>query len=120
MKKMLFVALLAAVPASAQAMDVKTFLTKADGLKKKGMMALFSGDLKVLKSEIQTSASALKTERNAAKAAGRPQTYCPPEKGSLTSNEILASFQSIPEPQRPRIQVKDALKALLVKKYPCG
>ena len=43
MKKMLFVALVAAVPATAQAMDVKTFLAKADALKKKGMMALFSG-----------------------------------------------------------------------------
>ena len=120
MKKMLFVALVAAVPATAQAMDVKTFLAKADALKKKGMMALFSGEMKVLKGEIQSSASALKAERNASKAAGRPQAYCPPEKSSLDSNEILSSFQAIPESQRPRIQVKDALKALLVKKYPCG
>ena len=119
MRKLLLVALLAAVPAGAEAMDVKTFLTRAEAVKKKGMLALFSSELEALKAEIRTQATSLKAERAAARAAGRPQAYCPPEQAALDQNEILASFQAIPEAQKSRIQVRDALKALLVKKYPC-
>ena len=120
MKKWMLVALLVALPAAAQAMDVATFLTKADGLKKKGMMALFSSDLKPLKAEIQNQSEALRQERIAAKAAGRPQAYCPPgDRGSLNSDELLAAFHTIPAAQQPRVEVKDALRALLARKYPC-
>lgn len=119
MRKLLLAALLAGMPAGAQAMDVQTFLAKAETLKAKGMMALFSSDYKLLKGEIQAHSGALKAERLAARKAGRPQAYCPPDKASLNSDEILTAFSSIPVPQRPRVQVKDALKALLVRKYPC-
>jgi hypothetical protein len=120
MKKLLSFALVAALPGSAQAMDVQTFLAKADALKAKGPLALFSRDLKLLKSEIQTQSESLRSERLAAKAAGKPQAYCPQgDSGSMDSDELLAAFRTIPEPQRPRIQVRDALKALLARKFPC-
>ena len=63
MKKAVAVALLAGMPGSAHAMDIQTFLTKADALKAKGMMALFSSDYKLLKSEIQTQSESLRSER---------------------------------------------------------
>jgi hypothetical protein len=119
MKKFLLAALLAAVPASAQAMDVASFLTRADALKKKGAMALFSSDYKLLTGEIQAQSKVLRGERLAAKAAGHPQAYCPPEKTRLGSDEIMSAFHSIPAAQQPRVQVKDALRALLARKYPC-
>ena len=92
---------------------------KADALKKKGMMALMSSDYKLLKKEIETHSSTLRAERLAAERAGRKPAYCPPAKQSLTTGEILAAFRSIPVAQRPRVQVKDALRALMARKYPC-
>ncbi|HET9640699.1 MAG TPA: hypothetical protein VFP12_15995 [Allosphingosinicella sp.] len=119
-KTLLAAALLAAVPlGSAQAMDVAAFLAKADALQKKGMLALMSSDYKLLKSEIETQAAALRAERLAAERARRRAAYCPPAKQSLTSGEIIAAFRTIPAAQRPRIQVKDALRALMARKYPC-
>lgn len=120
-KKLICAALLAAVPLSAaEAMNVAEFLQKADALQAKGMMALFSSDYKLLKAEITGATDALRKERLAAKAAGRPQAYCPPPANvSLTSNEILAAFRTIPAARRPRVEVKDAMRALLARKYPC-
>jgi hypothetical protein len=119
-KKLLAAVLLAMVPfGAAQAMDVATFLAKADALQKKGMMALMSSDYKLLKGEIETQGAALRSERLAAERARRRAAYCPPAKQSLTSKEILAAFRTIPAAQRPRIQVKDALRALMARKYPC-
>lgn len=113
--------LLVALPAgAAQAMKVDQFLQKADALQQKGMMALFSSDYKLLKGEVEAGAAALRQERLAAKAAGRPQAYCPGDSApGLNSNEILKAFRTIPSAQRSRVEVKDALRALLARKYPC-
>ena len=118
--KLLAALLLAALPlGAAQAMDVATFLAKADALKKKGMMALMSSDYKLLKKEIVTHSQTLRNERLAAERARRKPAYCPPAKSGLNSDEILAAFRSIPAAQRPRTDVKDALRALLARKFPC-
>lgn len=106
--------------AAANAMDVATFLVKADALEKKGMRALFSSDFRLLKGEIEAQSRQLRAERLAAVAAKRRPAYCPPARSrGLNSNEILASFRTIPVAQRPRTQVREALLALLVRKYPC-
>ncbi len=118
-KKLLAAALLLAVPAAAQAMDVATFLTTAEALERKGVMALFSSDYKKLKGEVEAAGEQLRVERLAAVKAGRRAAYCPPEKSGLNSDELLAHFRSIPAQQRPRIQVKDGLRSLLARKYPC-
>ncbi|HEX8513020.1 MAG TPA: hypothetical protein VF688_07920 [Allosphingosinicella sp.] len=118
--KLLAAALLAVVPlGAAQAMDVATFLAKADALQKKGMMALMSSDYKLLKKEIETQAVTLRAEGLADRRAGRKVAFCPPGKASLTSGEIVTAFRTIPAAQRPRVQVKDALRALMARKYPC-
>ena len=118
--KLLAAALLAIVPlGAAHAMDVATFLVKADALEKKGMLALMSSDYKLLMGEVRTQSEALRAERLAAERAGRKAAYCPPAKQSLTAKEVLTAFRTIPAAQRPRIQVKDALRALMARKYPC-
>jgi hypothetical protein len=118
--KLLAAAILAIVPlGAAQAMDVATFLAKADALEKKGMLALMSSDYKLLRGEIQTQGAALRAERLAAVRARRKPAYCPPEKQSLTAKEVLTAFRTIPVAQRARIEVKDALRALMARKYPC-
>jgi hypothetical protein len=113
-------AALAATPLQAQTMPVSHFLEKAEALKKKGPLALFSGDMKLLKAELQNSVVALRAENRAAKAAGRKPAFCPPEgKASLNSDEVLSHFQSFPAAQRPRMRVREATRSLMAKKYPC-
>lgn len=120
-RKMLIVAAAVAVPVAAlQAMTVSAFLQKAEALEKKGVMALMSSDLRVLKNEVQSSAETLKAERLAAERAGRRGAYCPPQNArGLDSRELLAHLRSIPPAQRDRMEVRDALRGLLARKYPC-
>lgn len=105
--------------ANAQSMPVSTFLAKADSLKSKGPLALMSSDLGLLKREVETAGKTLKDERLASVAAGRKPAYCPPAKSSMNSDELLAAMRAIPPAERPRTDVKSALKGLLIKKYPC-
>ncbi|WP_114953635.1 hypothetical protein [Sphingosinicella terrae] len=119
--KLLLTALLVLAPATAlHAMTVGTFLEKADALQKRGVTALFSADFRLLKSEVKGASEALRSERLAAQRAGRRAAYCPPDRPSLNSDEILAYFRSIPAPQRNRTEVRDALRGLLARKYPCA
>jgi hypothetical protein len=112
-------ALVLAIPCAANAMDVATWLAKADALDAKGVGALLSKDYKLLETEIRSNAALLKSEREAAKAAGKRPAYCPPGKVALKSSEIIAMMRAIPEAQRARTPVKDALRAGLGRKYPC-
>jgi hypothetical protein len=106
--------------APAAAMDVATFLAKADALQKQGMMALFSGDLKILKAEIQDNGARLEAEARSARASGKRAAFCAPgDKAGVNSNELLAAFRTIPAAQRSHVEVKDALRAFLARKYPC-
>jgi hypothetical protein len=106
-------------PAFAQNMPVSTFLEKADALKAKGMMAMFSSDAGLLKTEVQTAALSYRKERKASEAAGRKPEVCPPEKGSLDTDELIAMFRTIPAEQRPRTTVKQAWISFMKRKYPC-
>ena len=123
MRKLGLALLTAAAPLSvvqAQSMPVPTFLAKADALEKKGPLALFSSDIGLLKKEVMQSAKELRAERLAGRATGRKPAYCPPERAaSLGSSEVLAHFRSIPTAQAARMRVKDAMRSMLVKKYPC-
>jgi hypothetical protein len=119
--KWIAAALLVALPVTAaQAMKVAPFLQKAEALQKQGMTALFSADYKLLKAEVEADVGALRQERLAAQAAGRRQAYCPIDgQPGLSSDEILAAFRTIPAARREKVEVKDALRALLARKFPC-
>lgn len=121
MKKLVLSLLLVLVPVTAlHAMTVATFLAKADRLEKRGVRALFSSDLGLLKNEVRTAAASLRAERIAAQRAGRPQAYCPPQAGTpMGSRELLAHFRSVPPAQRERTEVRDALRSFMSRKYPC-
>jgi hypothetical protein len=108
-----------ATPAFAQNMPVSTFLEKADALKAKGMMAMLSSDIGLLKAEVQAAALSYRKERKAAEAAGRKPEVCPPEKGSLNTDELTTSFRAIPAETRPRTTVKQAWIGYMKRKYPC-
>jgi hypothetical protein len=121
MKTLLMTAfLMTAPPTAASAMPVSQFLAKAEQLQAQGMTSIFSSDYKLLENEVLRSLFVLRDERLAAKAAGRPQAYCPPPSGpTLYNNEILAAMRAVPPDQRDRLEIKDALRPLLARKYPC-
>ena len=123
MRKIALGFLIVAMPVSAlqaQTMPLPQFLTKAAALKKKGPLALFSGDLKLLQNEVKNSAGQLRTERLAAAKEGRKPAFCPPQKGvQIGAEEVLAHFQSIPAAQRERMRVKDGMRSLMAKRFPC-
>ena len=106
--------------ASAAAMPVSTFLAKAERLERKGALAMFSADLKLLMKQIKADLGEIRSERLAAKAAGRPTAFCPPEAGAkLTDQDILTAMRSVPASQRASTSTRQAMSNLLIRRYPC-
>ncbi len=99
-------------------MSVATFLAKAEALKAKGMMAMFSSDVSLLKAEVTSSAQAYRRQLKAEAANGKPSA-CPPERATINSEDLLAHMQGYPAAARPRIRVSDAVGDLFRKRFPC-
>ncbi|MBX3565509.1 MAG: hypothetical protein KF730_13145 [Sphingomonas sp.] len=108
------------VATSASAMTVAEFLAKANALKAKGMMAAFSSDIGLLKSEMAGIAAAYRADIESARAAGRKPHSCPPPKGQtrMTSTDLLAELENIPVARRG-MSMKAAFYAIMLKRYPC-
>jgi hypothetical protein len=102
----------------AQSMPVSTFLEKADALKAKGAMAVFSSDLKLLQNEAQSAGRAVRADQVAAFKAGRTPTTCIPERAAVNSDELIAHLRAIP-PARRNMPLKEAMASLMARKFPC-
>lgn len=114
-------ALLLAAPAMATTgeMSVATFLSKADALKAKGLMALGSPDIKLLRAEGQAAGMAYGARLQQERAAGKPSS-CPPKGARPSSNEVLAHLRTYPAERRAAINMKAAMADYFIKTYPCG
>lgn len=106
-----------AAPAHA-AMKLDEFLLKANALKGRGAMAIFSSDFRPLVSEMKTVGRELKLEGERRKAAGLPRRTCPPEGVKLSSADLLAMLNTIPPVERG-ISVKDGLVRVMMARFPC-
>ena len=109
---------LIACPAIAHAMDADTFYLKAAALKKKGMAAMMSKDLKPVMSEMEAAGKSVKAENAKAKAAGKP-LYCPPAKTGMSQEQVLAEFARIPAARRKTMTTRQAWREILIRRYPC-
>ncbi|WP_088308115.1 hypothetical protein [Novosphingobium sp. B 225] len=115
----LIIGLMAASPAwAAGDMSVAAFLAKADALKAKGAMALFSPDIKVLQQEGQAAGMAYKAQLEAERAAGRPSS-CPPKGVKVSSDQVLNHLRTYPTDVRPRVPMRAAIGDLFKKTWPC-
>ena len=112
-------ALLLSTAGTAAAMDVQTFMTKADSLRARGPLAPFSPDYSLLTQELAQSNQALRAERLSAQAAGRPPAYCPDPQRPVGATEIFAAMQAVPPSQRAHRQVRDVLRELYARIRPC-
>ena len=113
--------LLVPVAASAQLMNAESFLQRANKLKAKGPLALFSrGEIKVLMNEGKAAFDASRQQRLAAVKAGKPPRYCPPEAPQqMGSDEFMTRLAAIPRPERQRITMTEGTTRILIAKFPC-
>ena len=123
MSRILIALALAAAPmtaAMAQSMNAETFHKRAQALKKKGAMAIFSrGEIKALTTEAQAAAKRAREQRLATlKAGGKPRS-CPPEGSRMGSDEFMERLAAIPPADRARIDMTEATIRVLAGKYPC-
>ena len=122
MNRILIALALAALPAAAmaQSMNAETFHKRAQALKKKGAMALFSrGEIKALTTEVQAAAKRAREQRLATiKAGGKPRS-CPPEGSKMGSDEFMERLAAIPQAERAKIDMTEATIRILAVKFPC-
>lgn len=113
-------ALLVVLPGAAQAMTVDEFLAKAAALKAKGVGAMMSPDIGLLRGEVKAAGDSYRAEIDSATAAGAKPRSCPPPKGQakIDSNTLISSFQTIPAGKRG-MSVKTAFYSFMDKRYPC-
>ncbi len=116
----LLIPLLAASPALAAPGDINvaSFLAKADALRAKGAMALFSSDYKLLQAEGQAAGKAYRLRLNDERAAGKPSS-CPPQPAPVNSNTLLAHLRAYPVAYRSTISLKTAMADLFIRTWPC-
>ena len=100
-------------------MTVATFLAKYDALMKKGLFALGSSDVKLLKAEGEAAGEAYSARLRADKAAGRAPHSCPPPRGRLSQGEFIKGVQQYPAASRSQTTLKMAVADLMRKKFPC-
>jgi hypothetical protein len=98
---------------------VATFLDKAAALKRKGPLALMSGDLKLLTNQIKQDSAELRAQNQALEAAGKRKLYCTPAGFGMDQKQVLQAMENVPAPQRASLSTRDALRAYLAQVHPC-
>ena len=121
MRRLISALLLVIIPVSASAMTVAEFLAKAKSLEEKGMAAMFSPDINLLKAEVQSAGVSYRADVAKARAQGRTDLGCPPMQGKfgVKSNEIITEFSAIPPAQRSTTTVRSAFSAMMKKRFVC-
>lgn len=112
-----------AAAAPAQPLSVAEVIAKADGLEKKGMLAIFSSDVGLIRAEANRDVQAFASAIQAANREHRPLPACPPRdsdgwKFTFNTDEILKFYRAIPPQQRGMSSVQGFADFMRVK-YPC-
>ena len=103
-----FAGLSAPTLANTGEMSVATFLAKADALRAKGLGAIGSPDIKLLRAEGQAAGQAYGARLAAERAAGKPSS-CPPKGARPSSNEVLTHLRTYPAEKRAGMTMKTAM-----------
>ena len=99
--------------ARADAMSAAEFLAKADALKAKGVLAVFSSNLGLLKTEFLNAGKVWHAQ------AHRPNACPPPGPLAANSDMIYSFVAAVPPQQRATTSATDAIVAGLNRQYPC-
>lgn len=117
---MLAVAASMASGAAAAHMPAADFLRRADVLRARGPIALFSPDLKRLQKAAEDAGDELHNEHTADITAGRRTDYCSPVSKYLGPRELVEGLHAIPANQLRQMDIKQAMRAIFQRNYPCG
>ena len=104
--------------APAGAMDVATFIAKGEALKARGVMAMFSKDLKQVRAAARDAARLYKADKDARARAGLPPVSCPPKGAKLGAMEFFDELKKIPVAERD-MPMKDGMAWVSRRKFPC-
>ena len=104
-------------------LSVADVLAKSDALERKGLLAMFSSDLGLIKAEARRDMNAFAAALQAANKAHRPLPACPPEdangwKFTFNTDEVLKFYRSIP-PQHRGMSSVQGFADFMRAKYPC-
>jgi len=105
-------------PVMAQNMLLSIFIPKAEALNKRGMMAMFSSDLKPLMNETNAGFATYRKQLEAERAAHHPSS-CPPHPLKVTSDEFMKSLETIPVADRPNMTTTQGVQRFMAQRYPC-
>jgi len=113
-------AILLPAAASAQSMPAETFFQKAQALQRKGMMAMFSSDVKKLMKEAKSAGETARAQRLAALKASKKPRYCPPPGAQrIGSDEFMQRLGALSRADRLRIDMTEAMIRIMESKFPC-
>lgn len=120
----LIAAALVVAPATAQAMTVEELLAKVAALKKRGLFAITSPDIGLIRAEMTAVAAEYRADVTAARLQGRQPHSCPPPKGSRSANISSSDFLSalemtVPAHERSTTSMKTAFYAVMKRRFPC-
>lgn len=99
-------------------MSVATFLAKVSALKAKGVAALFSSDVKLLREEATAAGVAYRSRLDREQAAGKPSS-CPPKPTKVSQDMWLGHLNSYSVAQRGQINLHRAMADMFAKTWPC-
>ena len=99
-------------------MSVAAFLAKADGLRAKGPLALFSPDIRALKAEGQAAGEAYRARLTREQAAGTPSS-CIPRGTKVGSDQVLTHLRAYPAAARAGTTMRTAMADYFIRTYPC-
>ena len=120
--KLIVAAAAALVPAmaSAQSMSAESFFQKAQALQRKGMMAMFSSDVKKLMKEAKAAGETARAQRlSTLKMGGKPR-YCPPSGSQrMGSDEFMERLRAMPRVERLKIDMTEVMIRINSIKFPC-
>lgn len=114
--------LLAAAPlllAAGGSMSVEAFLAKAEPLAKAGTWAIFRSDYRTLMTEMKSASQSYRADLAAQNKAGQAPHSCPPDKVSMSSDEVLDLMRAVPVTERKTTSVKQAFANAMKKRFPC-
>lgn len=114
-----FILCCGAMPVCAQAMTVSDWVQRMEALKARGSAAKGSPELMALQTEVASAAVRYRAQIREAKAKARAPRACPPERVSLSSEDLMLEFRKLP-PASYAGEVSVAFGEVMDKRYPCG
>ena len=108
------------VPALAAPSDmsVAIFLGKAEALRAKGVSAMLSSDIGLVKAAATSAGQDYRARLVNERAAGHPSS-CPAARTKMDSKQLISHLKTYPVSARPQISMRQAMSDYFIRNWPC-